>query len=70
MQRLSEQLWLINPKDLASQDAERVTKAFVQLLSLAGLAQYDGVLIQWLYEYEAHKPKKSAPALWDFASPG
>jgi hypothetical protein len=70
LERLRGELWLINPKDLDAQDAERVTKTFIQLLSLAGLSQYDGILIQWLYDYDAYKPVKSAPALPDFGSGG
>ena len=70
MQQVRWRLWQVNPKDLDPQDANRVTKEFGQLLSLAGLAQYDRILIQWLYNYEAHKPKKEVQTLSDFSAGG
>ncbi len=70
LRRLNGQLWVINPKDLEPQDAERVTKAFVQLFSLAGLSQYDRILIQWLFNYDAHKPARTAAPLPDTGQGG
>lgn len=66
--RLNWQLWSVNPKDLASQDTEQFIKALEQMLSLAGMAQYDRILIQWRYNYDAYKPQKTAPTLSDFGS--
>ena len=68
IQRLRLKLWQVDPKDLDAQDAERVTKSFEQLLSLAGLGQYDVILIQWLHNYDKYKPAKTPPPMSEFST--
>jgi hypothetical protein len=68
LHRLAASIQQIKRRDLEAKDAEKVVEAYSQLFALAGLSHYDGVLSQWLFDYDTHREEKEVPQLWDIES--